>query len=183
MQLDIVKFLGSLPDIRRHQGLRYPQDIVILMIIMAILSQHTGFRGYARFMKANKKELEAYFNLKHGVPSHVTIRSIIENISIKALTERFIAWMSEHVDITDNEFVSSDGKVLRSTVINPNDSMQSFVSIVSLFGQKTGLSYGMIAFENGKSYEGDYVKKLIGLFQHKGIIIDLDALHCQKKNA
>lgn len=182
MQLDLVKFLRSIPDVRRRQGIRYPQDMVILMILMAILSQHTGFRGYARFMKANKKELEALFDLKHGVPSHVTIRSLVENISIKALTERFIAWMSDHVDITDNEFVSSDGKVLRSTVSHPNDSMQSFVSVVSLFGQKTGLSYGMIAFDNGKSFEGDFVKKLIELFQSKGVIIDLDALHCKKNS-
>ncbi len=182
MQLDLVKFLGNLPDARRRQGIRYPQDLVILMILMAILSQHTGFRGYARFMKANEKELVELFDLKHGVPSHVTIRSIVENISIQALTKQFIAWMSEHVDITDDEFVSSDGKVLRSTVSHPNDSMQSFVSVVSLFGQKTGLSYGMIAFDNGKSFEGEYVKKLIELFQSKGVIIDLDALHCKKNS-
>jgi hypothetical protein len=148
---------------------------------MAILSQHTGFRGYARFMKANKEELVTLFGLKHGVPSHVTIKSIIESISVKAITEAFIRWMCSYVDITDNEFVSSDGQVLRSTVSNPNDSMQSFVSIVSLFGQKTGLSYGMIAFDNGKSFEGDYVEKLIELFKSKGVIIDLDALHCKKK--
>jgi DDE_Tnp_1-associated len=182
MQLDLVKFLKRIPDVRRRQGTRYPQDVVILMILMAILSQHTGFRGYARFMKANKKELVELFDLKHGVPSHVTIRSIIENIPQKALTEEFITWMGAHVDITDNEFVSSDGKVLRSTVSHPNDSMQSFVSIVSLFGQKTGLSYGMIGFDNGKSFEGDYVKRLIELFKSKGIIIDLDALHCKKNS-
>jgi DDE_Tnp_1-associated len=121
MHLDLVKFLGSIPDARRRQGIRYPQDVVILMILMAILSQHTGFRGYARFMKANEKELVELFDLKHGVPSHVTIRSIVENISIKALTKQFIAWMSEHIDKTDDEFVSSDGKVLRSILESGND--------------------------------------------------------------
>ena len=180
--MELQDFLKSLPDSRRSQGKRHSQEVVLLMVIMAILSEKTGYRGYANFMEGNEKELNALFELKHGVPSHVTIRGLIQDMSIPVLTEKFMLWMQQYIDITDNEFISSDGKVMRSTVTNPNDSMQSFVSIVSLFGQKTGLSYGMLAFENGKSYEGHYVQKLIDLFKTKGIIIDLDALHCKKKH-
>jgi hypothetical protein len=179
--MDLVKFFDQLPDLRRAQGTRHPLVPVLLMVVMAILSEKTGFRGFTRFMKANKKELIALFNLKHGVPSHVTLTTIFASLPIKSLTENFILWAGQYVDITDNEFVSGDGKTMRSTVTDPNNSEQSFVSVVSLFGQKTGISYAMIPFQNGKAYEGDYIKKLIDLCQLKGLIIDLDALHCQKK--
>lgn len=182
MQYDLLKFLSKLPDARRSQGKRHDQAAVLLMIIMAILSQHVGIRGYTRFMKANKNELIPLFNLKHGVPSHVTIGSILEGTSIEALLREFKQWMGQYIDIADNEFLSADGKTLGSTVSNPNNPMQDFVMMVSLFGQKTGLCYSIRPFSNGKSSESEHLKTLIQTFGLQGFIIDADALHAKKKH-
>ena len=82
----------------------------------------------------------------------------------------------------EQHWVALDGKGLLSTLSNPNDSLQSFVLVVSAFGQKSGLVYGVNTFDNGKSGEGQALDELVQTLGLKGTILTMDALHCTKKN-
>ena len=60
--------------------------------------------------------------------------------------------------------------------------------MVSLFVQKLEVVIGVGRYENacpdtsmGKSGEGASLQELLTILNRKGVIITLDALHCQKK--
>jgi DDE_Tnp_1-associated len=154
---------------------------VLSMIIMSIISGAKGYREFGRFMKANQDSLIECFKLKHGVPSHVTIRAILRKLDLDTLTKSFRAWMSVCASPDSTEWLAIDGKSLSSTVTNPNDSLQNFVSVVSVFAQHSGLVYDLQAFENGKAFEPRIVRQLIRRLGLKDVVFTLDALHCQKK--
>jgi hypothetical protein len=179
---DLSLFLSDLEDFRRGQGLRYPLPSVIAMIIMAIISGHNGYREFSRFMKANESELVTIFHLKHGVPSHVTIREILRKINLEALTTAFAKWM-ESVSESDksDRWLAIDGKSLRSTITHEHNALQNFVNVVSIYAHGTGLVHAVRASETKKSYEPETVRKMIEQLNLKEYILTLDALHCQKK--
>lgn len=182
MTYNLLDYLRRLKEFRRKEGLRYPLAAVLSMCIMAILSGAKGYREFARFMKANKSELVLVFRLKHGVPSHVTIREILQKVDLKELTTEFAAWMSQYHASTPEQWVSVDGKALGSTVKNPHNELQNFVSVVSFFGHQSGLVYTLQDFDWGKSYEPHVVRQLIENLGLEDLILTLDAVHCQKKH-
>ena len=77
--------------------------------------------------------------------------------------------------------MSIDGKVLGSTVQNPNSKDQNFQSIVSLLCSKLAVVINTAPFENKKDNEISCARKLIMSLEGQGITFTLDALHCQKK--
>jgi hypothetical protein len=116
------------------------------------------------------------------MPSHVTIREIIMHIDFDALNHAFYRWASSYVKIRKNEWISIDGKSIKSTLEDYNTSYQNFVSLVSVFTQKRGQVLKTSAFENKKKSENSVVQQLIELLDLKGVIITLDALHCKKNS-
>ena len=181
MEYNLQDFLSKVKDYRRGAGQRYPLWAVLRMIIMSIISGAKGYREFGRFMKANQDSLIECFKLKHGVPSHVTIRAILRKLDLYTLTKSFRAWMSVCAPPDSAEWLAIDGKSLSSTVTNPHDSLQNFVSVVSVFAQHSGLVYDLQAFENGKAFEPRIVRQLIRRLGLKDAVFTLDALHCQKK--
>lgn len=181
MEYNLQDFLSTIKDFRRGAGQRYPLWAVLSMIIMSIISGGKGYREFARFMKSNQDSLVSCFALKHGVPSHVTIRAILRKLDLQSLTNSFRSWMSAYSQSDSSEWLAIDGKGLCSTVSNPNDSLQNFVSVVSVFAQHSGLVYDMQAFDNGKAFEPHIVRQLIERLGLKDVVFTLDALHCQKK--
>ena len=79
------------------------------------------------------------------------------------------------------DWISGDGKSLKSTLNNYTEGSQDFCSIVSMYVQKTGLTYLITDFRNKKVGEAEIVRNLLPSLKDKGVIITLDALHTQKK--
>ncbi|MBK8922067.1 MAG: transposase family protein [Saprospirales bacterium] len=77
MQYNLLEFLTDFSDPRRSQGQWHRLSVFLAMVIMAILSGHQGPEGgFTRFMKNNEEELVSIFQLKHGVPSFGTVRTL-----------------------------------------------------------------------------------------------------------
>ena len=98
------------------------------------------------------------------------------------LLDQFNEWASQlttSIDLTD--WVSIDGKCLRSTCKNFQISSQGFVSIVSLFSQDTGLVLRLQKIENKKSLEIGQARELVKGYSRQGNVFTLDGLHCQKE--
>ena len=187
MSYNLCDYLKQLKDSRRKEGLRHPLWAVIAMIIMAIISGQQGLKGFARFMKANDQELTKAFELKHGVPSFGTIRTILLQLDLEELQKMFIRWMrpyfrDEKRAHLDALWLSLDGKGLSSTVQNAHNPLQDFVMMVSLFAQNSGLTMAIEPFHNKKSSESQVVRDLIQKLGLKDVIFTLDAAHCQKKH-
>ena len=182
MKYNLSGFLESLEDFRRGQGLRYPLAATMLMIIMSIINGAKGYREIARFMSHHEDDLSKYLDLKHGVPSHVSVRTILLGIDLQGFNKSFIKWMSQELELPKNKWLSIDGKAIRSTLNNPGNNLQDFVQVVSVFSHNSSLALGQQSFMSKKAKEAESVRELITSLDKQGLYICLDALHCQKKH-
>ena len=64
---DLISFLKALPDCRLRRGIRYPQWWMLLVAILAILSNQGSLLGMERFAKRHRKTLKSL--LKNPVVS------------------------------------------------------------------------------------------------------------------
>ncbi|WP_345071252.1 hypothetical protein [Hymenobacter fastidiosus] len=58
---------------------------------------------------------------------------------------------------------------------------QTFVSVVSLYCQRTGLTLALQDYTDKKTGESSVIHALLDGLQHRGVVLTLDALHAQKK--
>nr|WP_246276736.1 hypothetical protein [Microcoleus asticus] len=103
-------------------------------------------------------------------------------VDISNLIDTFNQWASQlttSIDLTD--WVSIDGKGLRTTCQNFPKNSQNCVSIVSLFSQHPGLVFRLQNFDNKKSSEIGQVQELVKGYIHRGNVFTLDALHYHKE--
>jgi hypothetical protein len=183
----LLDYLAEVPDFRRKEGKRYPLPSLLLMIIMAIMSGHNGYREIARFLGANADRLRAHLGLKRAaMPSHVTIRTVLQGLDFHKLNEAFAAWAAAHLDVAPGSFLAVDAKAVRSTVSDYENAYQDFVAIVSAFSQHEGTVVAMKSYPNKAESEivvaRDLIETLSAALGLRGVIWTMDALHC-KKNA
>jgi hypothetical protein len=151
---------------------------------MSVMSGRYGYREIASFATANKKELFKRLNIKKKIlPSHVTIREIIMNIDFDSLNEAFYNWTKDYVSISKNEWLCIDGKAIKSTVKEWDNSYQNFVSLVSIFTQKQGQVIKASKYENKKVSEISVVQELLIMLDLKDVVFTFDAMHCKKNSS
>jgi DDE_Tnp_1-associated len=178
--MSLSELFKSFPDFRRGQGQRYPLEDVLWMIFLGVCSGYSGYRPVGKFAKANTAFFTESLALKHGIPSHVTFREILMHLDKQAVKERFAEWCASQ-DLSEYDWVSGDGKSLKSTLSDYDAKTQDFCAIVSIYVQKTGLCYLIEDFRNKKIGEAEILRILLPSLQDKGVILTLDALHTQKK--
>jgi len=181
--MNLIECLSKVKDPRRRQGQRYSNIAMLLIIIMAILRNKHGYREIGRFCRLNKNYLITRLGFKNKrVPSYVSIRTFILSTDFASIQDAFHQWTRGFVCIKDGEWVSIDGKSIRSTVSDYSGEYQNFVSLVSLFGSKCEQILHIEKFENKKGNEGQVVENLLETLDLKGVIFTLDALHCKKNS-
>ena len=85
----------------------------------------------------------------------------------------------QFVNIKKGEWLSVDGKALRGTITNPNNSLQDFMSLVTIFANKKKLALSVGKINTKKENEIPKVKELIEMLDLQGVNFTLDALHAQ----
>jgi hypothetical protein len=183
--MNIANFIKSIKDPRRKEGQRYPFEAMMWMIFLSIACGHHSYRKMHIFCETHKDFFESYFNLKYGIPSHVTIFKLFFALDSDLLSKNFNDFMSHEYPAQANEWVSGDGQVLRATLKFPNEKEQDYCSIVSLFCQNTGLTVALNNYLNKTKSEGEtsvFLALVLNNLRDKGVIFTLDALHCQKKH-
>jgi hypothetical protein len=181
--MSLIACLSEVSDPRRLQGQRYKSVAMLMIIIMAILRGKYGYREIGRFCKLNENQLITKFGFKNKkVPSHVSIRKFIMSTDFTSIQQAFHKWAQHYVSIQAGEWISIDGKSIRSTVSNYSNAYQNFVSLVSLFCSRREQVLHVERLENKKGDESKTVENLLEMLDLKGVIFTMDALHC-KKNA
>ena len=79
------------------------------------------------------------------------------------------------------DWVAADGQSLRSTVRQAQTADQPFVSVVSRYCQRTGLTAALQDYTDQKSGEMHVRRQLLPLLRERGVVFPLDALHGQQK--
>lgn len=179
--MTLIEALSEVNDPRRAIGRRTTLGQIFSMVIVSYLCGYSGYRAVSMFCKSYESLFKEELDLKHPVPSHVTFRDVIQRADDKELIEAFNNWAASYVPLSEGDFISGDGKSLRSTVMQYDNKEQDFQSVVSLFCQKTGLVTKIASFRNKKASEIDVALEVIKSLKTNGLIIRLDALHTQKK--
>lgn len=177
--MDLTAFFHQVPDPRRSQGQRYPLPAFLWMVFAGIASGYVGYRQLGNFMRSNAAFFGAHFGLRHGVPSHVSVRKLLLALDKNALTQAFTAHFA--TDLQAGDWVAGDGQRLCSTGTDPHEPTQNFVSVVSLYCQRTGLTVALRDYATAKVGEREVLCALLPAIQARGVVLTLDALHSQKK--
>lgn len=180
--MDISVFIKSIKDPRRSEGKRYPFEAMMWMVFLSIASGYNSYRKIRAFCKSNETFLVNYFELKHGIPSHVSFFTLFRLLNSQKIVEAFNTFMQNYLILQEGDWIAGDGQALRSTVVSPHSSEQDYCALVSLFCQKTGLTIALQDYTNKKDGEiAVFLELVLTSLVQKGVRFTVDALHCQKK--
>ncbi len=178
----LLNVLTEIKDPRRGEGLRHSLPMVLVIVLMATMSGYFGYRGIGDFIKRNRKDLLKYFNPKKSrLPSFSTVRRVMQEINHEDFTTKFYDWAVQYVEIQKGDWLSLDGKAIKGTVSNGTSSEQKFISLISVFSEKSRQILSVGKINNSKESEIPKVKELIKQLDIEGVVFTIDALHCQKK--
>lgn len=178
-------YLSEVKDFRRAEGRRFGFVPMLEMIVLAGMSGRFGVNAVARFLNNNKDFFVSRYNLSHGIPSQTMLHNFMTGMDFDELNEVLSSWMCEVMELQgkSDQWLSIDGKAIKSTVTEHNSSKQNYLSLVSVFSVNMGIVISASKLENKKSNEGFCVRELIEHMELKGVSFTLDALHCQKKQS
>jgi hypothetical protein len=105
--------------------------------------------------------LQQSLRLLHKVPSHVTIRDVLQGVDFEKFAICFNQWTQQYVTLCRGDTKAIDGKAIAGTAVNPQDSCLNFVSPVSVFASRRGIVLSCEKIKNGKESEIPTVRQLI----------------------
>lgn len=173
-------FIRQIPDHRSRQGLRHPFHPFVSMVILSHLSGYYGLNEMKRFIERNAEYFKGIFNLS-VVPGYTILRTFCEEVNFDHINHAFYQWASQYIN--ESNWFSVDGKGLRSTATDAFCVDQNFKAMVSIFNHKSGIVLISSEYENKGKSEIHSVQELIYKLEQKGMVLTLDALHCQKKQS
>lgn len=180
--MTLIEALQTIPDHRRCAGQRYPLWVFLVLVILGTMSGYRGYRGLTRFMERHQAHLAERLGLpRAALPSYSTIRRLLLEIDFKQVAEAFNQWAVTAGLVRAGDECAVDGKGLKNTVTEAQESKQNFVNVVSVFQLGQGIVVGQAVFDNQQQSEITVVYQLLERLQLSGVSVSLDALHAQKK--
>jgi hypothetical protein len=180
--MTLYEAFAGLTDPRRPEGRRIQLDQLLALVVMANLCGHHGYRPVARFCQSHQQVLSQQLELKHGVPSYVTFRTVLTQLDEQTLIDCFNTWADALGSLSQGDWLSGDGKALASTLTHMQDAGQDFQLMVSLWSHQSGLVHRLATYANATGDERVSVRALLSHFQAKGLLVRLDAIHTQKND-
>jgi hypothetical protein len=179
---NLFELISEIEDHRRKQGRRYTLQTILLIIILGIMSGSKSERAISRFAKNNREDLINNLKIaRDNVPGRHSITNVIQSLDFNKLEDIFHKWSMSFVKIKKGEWLSVDGKAIRGTFKYPNDKLQDFVSLVTIFSSKSKQIVKVGRINSKKENEIPKVRELIETLDLQGVTFTMDALHCQPK--
>ena len=178
--MNLIHYLQQVPDFRTQP--RYPLWVVLLLVIMGVMSGCQGYRALEDFVIRHQAVLLELMELpQERLPSYSTLRRIMIRIDFRAFACAFNAWAKDTFTLGENEHLSTDGKSIKASVKDYDQSCQDFASLVSAFSTKQGVVVGLKPMHNGQQSEIVTVQTLLDVLELHNVCFTMDALHTQKK--
>jgi hypothetical protein len=181
MAVNLIQSLQEIKDFRTSRGRRYPLWLILLLVVMGTLS---GCRSYYALEDFGVRHYEAVSEQLGltitRLPSDTTFRRILQKLDFQLLAQQFGQWVSQNIDIQPQEWIAIDGKSIKGTVTEPGTAYQNFVSLVSLYSSVQGVVLSSQQFESKLNCELKVVQTILESLQLQGVVLTMDALHCQK---
>jgi hypothetical protein len=178
-----LELLAEVPDPRRGQGQKYKLSYVLLFSILAIVTGCNSYRGIVTFIDVHRRKLNATFGLSwRRAPAHTAIRYILKGLDpadVEAVFRQHAARLQAASVLPSRPgSIALDGKTLRGSFDHFND--RAAAQVLSAFATDTSLLLAHVDIAE-KSNEIPAAQALLAeLGVQRGVIVTLDAIHCQK---
>lgn len=122
--IDLVRPFCSIfdrvPDPRQSIGNRHPLTGVLMVVTLALINQQNSLRQIAAWAQGLDQRSRRRLPLRRNqVPSEATIRRVLRDLDVQALTRAVQAWVEEvlaaYFPAADWQGLSIDGKTLRGS--------------------------------------------------------------------
>ncbi len=170
----------DIPDPRRGNGIRHKLEEILLIAILAILSDCKTYAEMEVFGECREEWLRSFLELPNGVPSHDTFGDVLAMMDPEALHGAFAQWVETLREYISNEVIAIDGKTIRRS----KDTVKGkrALHVVSAWANENQMVLGQLAVEE-KSNEITAIPALLNLLHIKGCIVTIDAMGTQKEIA
>jgi predicted transposase YbfD/YdcC len=176
---EILRFFRDLQDPRAANA-RHPLSDLLSLAIMAVLCGCQGWAGVEAWACGNRRWLETFLDLPHGIPTHDTFDRVFAMLDPLKFEQAFAAFTAALVKNGQGLFVGVDGKTLRRSW--KKAWSRTPVHMVSAFVAKNRVVLGQLACEN-KSNEITTIPKLLAMLNLSGLTVTIDAMGCQREIA
>jgi DDE_Tnp_1-associated len=178
--MSLIEHLQQIQDFRSKP--EYPLWVVLLLVIMGTMSGYTGYRPLAEFVTRHQVELLDLLELPYErLPSLSTIRRIMVRVNFNSFSAVFNAWVQADFGSLVHHQIATDGKGIKVSVRDYDQSFQDFIALVSAFSVTQGVVMGLEPMRNQQTSEIRTVECLLDKLHLPGVCFSLDALHTQKK--
>jgi hypothetical protein len=141
---DLISFLKALPDCRMRRGIRFPQWWMLLVAILAILSNQGSLMGMERFAILHRKTLNELLGTQVAKPpSDSTFRLLLAQLDVEGFEGLLQQWMAAQLGVADGavDTLVCDGKTLRGSIDKTASGAARFIAQVSLYSNSLGVAY------------------------------------------
>ena len=174
-------YLNAIADHRRRQARSFDLGGILMVTVLAVLSDACSYRRVHSFVKSHFKKLKKLLGLSwKRVPSYAGIRRIIQGVSSVELEKTFRLYSAGLTGVVADNCVTlaCDGKSLRGSFDNMQD--KKMVQLLSVFAVHDRIILAHHEIDE-KSNEIPAFQQLVGELGLTGKVFTLDAMHCQKK--
>ncbi len=180
---NLYECLRGLEDSRRQAGCRHELSLTLLLVILSMASGYSSYRQMSNFIGRHRTELiELLKPRRKRLPSYSTIRRVLTVVDSAQLSGVLWRWLQALGLSQPGDWLAIDGKAIKGTVTGSDGPQQDFVALVSLFSQRFHSVLTSDAYHNATISEIEVARRLISNTPlAPGVIITMDALHCQKK--
>lgn len=190
IELDMLKRLKKktmeIKDNRMKRKCTYKLWDVVVLTILAILSNAQDWGEIELFGKTHKKYLRKFLKLTGGIPPARTIENIISTVSAYELTRITVDFIN---DICKNEFdaqkeiLSFDGRVNKGSRKNKTSKSNEVkaLNVLNVYSSNYGMCIEQEKISD-KTNEIPTIPIVIERLNIKGTICTWDALNTQKTN-
>ena len=179
-EFSLQHIFADLEDPRQGHKVRHNLQDVIVLAILAVLSNAQSWTDIEQFGHMKSEWLKQYLKLENGIPSHDTIQRVFQIVAAETLMSRFMVWSQAVMANTDGRLVAIDGKTLRGSYDKAND--QKALHLVRAWATEQGVLLGHSKVDE-KTNEITTIPDMLAMLELSGCIVTIDAMGCQTEIA
>lgn len=179
LRLAVLHF-SALPDPRIERSKQHSLVSIVAIALSAVLAGADSFYEIEAFGQTKKEWLEAFLELKNGIPSHDTFNRVFSLLDPAHFQSCALDWVRAAVagSLTAEDVLAIDGKQLRGSA---TENVRA-VHMLNVWSHAHGLCLTSTAVD-GKSNEITSVPGLLdtlSLLEPAGCTVTVDALNTQR---
>ena len=180
MTISFIEHFNKIEDKRINRCKRHELLDIIFLSVVAVLSGAQGWEDIQDFGKLKLDWLRQFMPFSNGIPSHDTVRRVLNIIETEQFHSAFMLWINSTIQSINGDIIAIDGKTARSSFKNKEG--KNALHVVSAWSNCNQVVLGQQKVA-GKSNEITAIPTLLDLLDIANTIVTIDAMGCQKEIA